>query len=286
MSSEFRLDLEVFRGPLDLLLYLVRKHEVEVTEVSLAAVTQQYLAYLDVLQELDLAVVGDFLEMASTLAEIKSRMILPRGGEEEESPPDEVRHDLVRQLLEYKKYRDAASMLEERGRQWQDRFPRLGSDGASPVVDPGEEPLHDVQLWDLVGAFSRIVQENQIPQGPSIVYDDTPIHVYMSRIGERLARRQRLAFSELFERRMYKSQLIGIFLALLELIRHQKVSVVQDDLFDEIWIVGSPSSIEPVDPSLIDNYEHGQSASEPGAEPPQDGGAGGATESSLDNPPE
>lgn len=253
---DFRIQLDVFRGPLDLLLYLVRKQEVEVTEVSLAEVTHQYLAYLEVLEHLDLGVVGEFLEIASTLAEIKSRMVLPRGGEEEEAPLDETRHDLVRQLLEYKKYRDAASMLEERSRQWQERFARVGSEGGGSANEPGEENLRETELWDLVGAFSRIVRENQIPQGPSIVYDDTPIHVHMSRIADRLRSSNRIAFSELFERRMYKSQLIGIFLALLEMIRHQKVSVQQGGLFDEIWIAAA-GDLDSIDPSAVDNYEHG-----------------------------
>jgi segregation and condensation protein A len=256
MAQEFRINLDVFRGPLDLLLYLVRKQEVEITEVSLAAVTQQYLTYLEVLEQIDLAVVGDFLEVASTLTEMKSRMVLPRGGEEDEAALEETRHDLVRQLLEYKKYRDAASMLEERGRHWQERFARMSSDAGNAPSRSDEGPLRDMQLWDLVGAFSRIMQENQIPQGPSIVYDDTPIYVHMSRISERLMRQRRLAFSELFERKMYKSQLIGIFLALLELIRHQKVSVEQDELFQEIWVVATEHTLDPIDPTQVDNYEH------------------------------
>src|SRR6185503_15905543 len=115
MNMDFRVNLEVFRGPLDLLLYLVRKHELEITEIPIALVTDQYLAYLELLEQVDVDAVGDFLDMASTLVEIKSRMVLPRGGEVEEDL-DDPRKELVRQLLEYKKFKDAASMLEERNR--------------------------------------------------------------------------------------------------------------------------------------------------------------------------
>ena len=124
---DFRVDLDVFRGPLDLLLYLVRKHEVEITEIPIAPITDQYLEYLDVLQELDCNAVGDFLALASTLIEIKSQQILPRGDEVEDQI-DDPREELVHRLLEYKQYRDAASILEERSRRWQQHYGRLADD--------------------------------------------------------------------------------------------------------------------------------------------------------------
>src|SRR4029079_4181367 len=127
---EFRVDLEAFRGPLDLLLYLVRKHEVEIVELPIAPITEQFLEYLAILEQIDVNAVGDFLEMASTLVEIKSRMVLPRGGEVDDELSD-PRQQLVRRLLEYKKFKDAASMLDERGRAWQERFPRLADDLAA-----------------------------------------------------------------------------------------------------------------------------------------------------------
>ena len=121
---DFRVALDSFRGPLDLLLYLVRKHEVDVTDLPIALVTEQYLAHLEVLTALDVNSVGDFLDIASTLIEIKSRLVLPRGGEESDEW-DDPRDGLVERLLEYKKYKDAASMLEERSRDWQQHFPRV-----------------------------------------------------------------------------------------------------------------------------------------------------------------
>ena len=216
---DFRVDLDLFRGPLDLLLYLVRKQEVEIVDVPIALITEQYLAYLEVIEQLDCNAVGDFLAMASLLVEIKSQQVLPRGDEVEETIED-PREELVRRLLDYKKYRDAASILEERGRQWQQRYARLASDLAPRQRNLAEEPIQEVELWDLVSAFGRIIRDSVAARPSNIVYDDTPIQVYMRRIHDRLRERGRLAFSELFVPGMHKSALVGIFLATLELVRH------------------------------------------------------------------
>ena len=195
---DFRVDLSVFRGPLDLLLYLVRKHEVEIVDIPIALITDQYLRYLAVLEQLDVNAVGDFLAMAAWLIEIKSQQVLPRGDEVQEELED-PRQELVRRLLEYKCYRDAASMLEECGRSWQQRYPRLSCDLPRQERNLAEEPIREVELWDLVSAFGRIIRENVATKPSNIVYDDTPIHVYMERIYRRLVQRGQLAFSELFD---------------------------------------------------------------------------------------
>lgn len=252
---DFRVDLEVFRGPLDLLLYLVRKHEVEIVDIPVALITDQYLAHLEVLQQLDVDAVGDFLALASTLIEIKSQELLPRT-EEAEDALDDPREELVRRLLEYKAYRDAASILEERSRQWQQRYPRLGSDLPPRQRDLAEEPIREVELWDLVSAFGRIIRESALAKPSNIVYDDTPIHVYMERITDRLRERGQLAFSDLFQAHMHKSTLVGIFLAVLELVRHCHVRVDQNELFGEIWLFPRAEAAEPLDLTQVDNYDH------------------------------
>ena len=194
----FRVDLEIFRGPLDLLLYLVRKHELEIVDIPVAPITDQFLEHLAVLEQLDVNAVGDFLEMASTLVEIKSRLILPHEDEVEDEIAD-PRQELVQRLLEYKQFKDAASMLDERARDWQERFPRLSNDLAGAKRDLATEPIRELELWDLVSAFGRLIQQHQSNQPSNIVYDDTPIHVYMERIGDLLVEQQRLAFTELFQ---------------------------------------------------------------------------------------
>jgi segregation and condensation protein A len=237
----YRVELDIFRGPLDLLLYLVRKHEVDILEIPIALIAEQFAAYLEILSVLNVNEVGDFLEVATTLVEIKSRMVLPRGGEEDETVED-PRRDLVQQLLEYKKFRDAASMLEERGRSWQQRYPRLSSDLPPRERNLADEPIVELELWDLVSAFSRVIRDNAATQPASILYDETPLHVHMQRIHERLLAEGRVAFTTLFKPGMHKSTLIGLFLGVLELVRHHGVLFEQPDLFGEIWLVPTPAT--------------------------------------------
>jgi len=252
---DFRVDLNMFRGPLDLLLYLVRKHEVEITDIPIALITDQYLSYLAVLERLDVNAVGDFLALASTLIEIKSQRVLPRADEVQDEM-DDPRQELVRRLMEYKKYRDAASILEERSRAWQQHYPRLSNDLPPRRRDLAEEPIQEVELWDLVSAFGRIIRDTEAAKPSNIVYDETPIRVYMGRIHARLMKEGQLAFSDLFDRTMHRSSLVGIFLAVLELTRHHHVRVEQNDLFGEIWVFPNLESTKPLDLSNVDNYDH------------------------------
>ena len=253
--SDFRVDLNIFRGPLDLLLYLVRKHEVEIADIPVATIADQYLEYLAVVEQLDVNAVGDFLDVASLLIEIKSQQVLPRC-DEVEGEIEDPRQELVQRLLEYKKYRDAASLLEERSIEWQQRFPRMTNDLPRQERDPAEEPIHEVELWDLVSAFGRIMRETEAARPSSIVYDETPIHVYMERILARLQEVGRLSFRDLFDASMHKSRLIGIFLAILELVRHRHVRVEQDSVFGEITILPRGDSAAPLDLSQVDEYQH------------------------------
>jgi segregation and condensation protein A len=251
---DFRVDLNVFRGPLDLQLYLDRKPEVEIVDIPIATITDQYLGYLTVLEQLDVGAVGDFLEVASTLIEIKSQQVLPRADEISDEL-DDPRQELVQRLLEYKKYRDAASLLEERSRQWQQQYPRLEDDLPKRERNLADEPVQEVEFWDLVSAFGRIIRDTEAARPSNIVYDDTPIHVYMARIHARLLEEGQLALSELFEPTMHKSVLVGMFLAILELVRHHQIRVEQNELFGEAWLLPSLTCTEPLDLSNVDTYE-------------------------------
>jgi segregation and condensation protein A len=233
----FRVDLDVFRGPLDLLLYLVRKQELDIRQIPLAAVAQQFLDYLAVLEELDVNLVGDFLEVASMMIEIKSRLLLPRVDEdEEEAAWEDPRQQIVEQLLQYKQYRDAASMLEERGRSWSQCFLRVANDLPDRELDPADQPIHEVELWDLVSAMGRVLRANELARPANIVYDDTPIQAYMQVIHRRLIDEGQVAFSDMFQAGMHKSAMIGVFLAVLELVRHHCVQAEQDGLHGEIYL--------------------------------------------------
>jgi segregation and condensation protein A len=252
---DFRVQLDVFRGPLDLLLFLVRKHELDVRDLPIALVTEQYLQHLEVLQQLDVNDVGDFLELASLLIEIKSQLVLPHAGEEAESWGD-PRDGLVERLLEYKRYKDAASMLDERSRDWQQHYPRLASDLPPREIDPAGQPIQEVELWDLVSAMGRILRESQAVQPATIVYDETPIHAYMRKLHHQLAESRRVAFSDMFEPGMHKSAIVGVFLAVLELVRHHGVRAEQENLHSEIWIVPGEGFDPSKEISTGDEYEN------------------------------
>jgi segregation and condensation protein A len=252
----FRVDLDIFRGPLDLLLYLVRKNELDVIDVRISTVTQQYLEYIAVVEQIHVDAVGDFLEVASLLIEMKSRMVLP-GEDEIADELEDPRQELVRRLLEYKQYRDAASMLEERSREWRERYPRAANDLPGRNLSPDELPIQEVELWDLVSAFGRILKAKHAVAGPeSIRYDETPIHIYMRQIDERLRREGRVAFTGFFEDSVHKSKLVGMFLAVLELVRHQHARAAQPELFGEIWLEPGEAPL-PSELAVVSDYEHG-----------------------------
>ena len=269
MTTDFRVQLDIFRGPMDLLLYLVQKHELDLTEVPIGLVTGQFLEYLDILKELDFDTVGDFVEMASTLTEMKSRLVLP-SVEPEDELLDDPRDELVQRLLEYKKYRDAATVLEEQGRTWQERCSRVANDLPPRNIDISEQPILEVELWDLVSAMGRILRETEQLQPSSIVYDETPMHVYMQDIHDRLVEEGRIAFSDLFSAGMHKSALIGIFLAILELIRHHDMQFEQDPPYGEIWIQASKHALGSLALSNLENHE----AVAEDREPEEAGGSG------------
>lgn len=252
----FSIALDEFRGPVDLLWFLVRRNEVDITRISLAQITHQFLEYLDVLKEIQFDNIGDFVEVASRLVELKSRSILPRPPEDDaELDQDDPREDLVARLLLYKEFRDAATLLEEQSASWQQRYARLQDDLPARVPDLAQQPIQTIELWDLVSAFGRVLREQRRLLPERILYDDTPIQVYMKRIHALLVERGRVAFTELFEPGMHKSALIGVFLAVLELARHHNVRTEQTDLHAEIMVVPGDGFSGDLKISEIDEYD-------------------------------
>lgn len=232
---DYCVDLDIFRGPLDLLLYLVRKDELDIFDIPIARVTEQYLGYLRILQMIDVDVAGDFLVMAATLMEIKSRLLLPRveEGSHEDADP---RMQLVRQLLEYKKFRDAAESLQELAEEQLLRFTRFSTERMGHEVDPCSEPIRDVELWDLVSAFGRLMRQTLALAPRSIVYDDTPIEVHMQEILAVLAQQRQVAFWDLVAGSPDRGRIVGRFLGVLELVRSKKIRAEQQDPFGDIWL--------------------------------------------------
>jgi segregation and condensation protein A len=239
---DFKVSLDVFSGPLDLLLYLVKKHEVDVTDVPIAVIAKEFCDHLTVLEELSIEQVGEFVELASVLLEIKARALVPRP-EEQEEPVEPIREDLVQRLLEYKQFRDAAVMLEDRARQWELRFSRLPIEELVEKGKPPEVTIADAHVWDLVGAMSRVLRKKERRKPRQIVHDDTPIEVHMERVAAVVQEKGRAAFTEFFDEDMSRSKMVGIFLAVLELVRRGRLSATQEQLFDEIWL--EPATTPP-----------------------------------------
>jgi segregation and condensation protein A len=231
---QFKVATDVFSGPMDLLLFLVKRQEVDIAEVPIAVIATEFIASLEVLEALAIDQVGEFVELASVLLEIKARALVPRP-EETEEPVELVREDLVQRLLEYKQYRDAAVHLEDRARRWDLRFARVMA----------EVSIGDVHVWDLVGAMSRVLRKREKRRPRQIVHDDTPIETHMERIEGLVTGRGKVAFSELFEEAMPRSRLVGMFLAILELVRRHRLAARQEALFDEIWLEPPPVVPQP-----------------------------------------
>ncbi len=231
---DYQVELDTFRGPLDLLLYLVKRHEVDICDIPIAHITEQYFVYLNAAQLIDVENAGEFLVMAATLMEIKSKLLLPRA-EEAGAPEEDPRQELVRQLIEYKKYKDAATLLEAQAERHQTRLARQPVETPT-TPGPAQQPLRRVELWDLVSAFARLMRETAALQPSQIVMDETPIHVYMERILELLQARPRLSLTELFTPPRTRGRLLGLFLAILELIKGRRVHVEQPEAFGDLWV--------------------------------------------------
>lgn len=252
-GMDYQVDLEIFRGPLDLLLYLVERNEVDIFDIPIARITEQYLRYLEVLQILDPERVGEFVVLASTLMEIKSRMLLPRN-EETEEPEEDPRLDLVRQLIEYRKFKEAAQRLEEQFHRQAARFTRRVCEKPQREYDPASEPIRQVEIWDLVSAFCRLMRETLALQPQRIIYDETPTQVFIERILQRLAEIPRLRFRDVFEPPHTRGRLVGFFLALLELIKARQVWAEQEEPFGDIWLIRAPPANAAG--ALADNTSH------------------------------
>jgi segregation and condensation protein A len=235
----YTVALDSFHGPLDLLLHLVRKNEVDILDIPIALIADQFREHLEVVQVLDIELAGEFLVMAATLMEIKSRMLLPAGADAPEEDEADPRRELVKQLLEYRKFKDAAAALEERAERQGARLtrhePPAPTAGSAPAVKP-------VELWDLVSAFARLMRETQSLQPATIAVDDTPQHVYEAQLNERVRAEGRVAFRSAFTPPYHKARLIGVFLAILELIRNHGVGLEQTE-DGELWLL---APTEPV----------------------------------------
>ena len=245
-DSAYRIQIDNYSGPLDLLLYLIRREEVDIYDIPVARITQQYLQYMDMLTELNVNVAGEFVVMAATLIEIKSRMMAPQPEvADEEEDLEDPRMELVRQLMEYKRFKEAAVALGERAERRAQRFTRVGEsvddDGRRVMPAPG-----GLELWTLLDAFSRLLEQTGRRGPHRVVLDQIPQERLQEELEARLRAAGRISFFALFEGPPDRARMIGLFLALLELVRLQVLRVEQDAPFAEIWLTYVPEDERPV----------------------------------------
>ncbi len=225
--------LPVFEGPLDLLLHLIKKNELDPQEVTTSIVTEQYLEYLELLDSLNLDVAGEYLVMAATLLLIKSFSLLPYQGPADEEEAEELKRDLIARLLEYQRYREAAFKLAER--------PLLGRD---VFVAPGEKleaaaeevPVYDVSIFDLVEALRGVLERLSRETPRELTLRDIPVARCIPVILERLQQNDRIEFAALFDEVNDRPTVVAFFLGLLELIRRGQVRAFQQAAFGPIWL--------------------------------------------------
>jgi segregation and condensation protein A len=248
----YQVRIENFEGPLDLLLHLIKKNEINIYDIPVAMIAQQYLGYIEAMKELNLTVAGEFLVMAATLLQIKSKMLLPvdETAEDEEDGPD-PREELVRRLLEYKSFKEAARQLDTQERMWRDVFSRTPS---VPVEkDSDDQLLDNVGLFDLVDALQGILNRNPGKKLLEIIPDNLTVRDRMNAILEALEGQESVSFMSLFDASCHRLMIIVTFLALLELIRLRTARVFQAENFGPI-LVSRAFSLVP-DPAELDDSE-------------------------------
>ena len=258
-QEEYKVKLEVFEGPLDLLLYLIKKDELEIHDIPMEKITAQYVQYLELMKMLDLNVAGEFLVMAATLMMIKSRMLLPvEDRPEMEEEEEDPRWDLVRQLVEYKKFKDAALHLEALELRREDIF---GRDGADAVLggQSSDVALHDVGLFDLISAFSEALKKVKSEELREIFAERFTVAEKIEHLGDRLRREKSFSISKMFEGMRSRHEIACTFLALLELIRLNQARAVQRETYGEIIIERAEGVVELV-PPLVDEAPAGAAA--------------------------
>jgi len=243
----YKVKLEIFEGPLDLLLYLIKKTELHIHDIPISDITQQYLQYLELMKMLDLEIAGEFLVMAATLMHIKSKMLLPpdesEDAEEEEQDP---RDELVRKLLEYKKFKEAAERLKEKESDQKEVFTRPTVKETIDTSAFKEDELYfEANIFDLLSAFSKVLKE--VPKNAfyEVVKDEVTVSEKIHEIFHLLVKKSTIYFLELFSKARNKLEIIATFLALLELIRMKEVLIKQDKVFGDIKIVRNTERISP-----------------------------------------
>jgi segregation and condensation protein A len=234
VEASYQIRLDQFEGPLDLLLHLIKKNEINIYDIPMALITQQYLEHLNVMKSLNLEVAGEFLVLAATLILIKSKMLLPGEPDAEEEEGQDPRADLVRQLLQYKQFKEAAHDLQDRARLWQEVYSRMPL--PAPKPEDVEETSFDLTLFDLMDALQDVIRRAPSTTLLEVTADNLTVKDRMNYILERLEESAAVPFERLFAPTDGRVVLIVTFLGLLELIRLKLVCVFQAEAFGAILL--------------------------------------------------
>ena len=244
----YKLKLDVFEGPLDLLLYLIKKNDIDISDIPIAEITEQYMEYITMMEMLDLDIVGDFLVMAATLMQIKSRMLLPPDPAEVETEEEDPRDELVRRLQEYKKFKEIADALKEKELKRKDFFSRaVDEEAQNQLREDAKEVFFEASLFDLINALSEAL--NKVPEEVihEIITEEYTVEQKIHDILHCLLDRSRVSLSGLFQTARSKIEMIVTFLAILELIRLKEIKALQKRMFDDIEILRNTDNMVPID---------------------------------------
>lgn len=242
----------MFEGPLDLLLHLIKKNEVSITDIPIATITEQYLATLEIMQTLNLDVAGEFLVMAATLIHIKSRMLLPAGADEEEEDEGvDPRDELVRRLLEYQRYKDAAAELEQREVLTRDVFVRA----PAPVEEAGPREFREVSVFELLGALKRVIDRLPKDVAHEVTLEKVTVREKMTLLLDTLHSKGRVLFEALFDEVKSRLEVVATFLAMLELVKVRAIRIFQDEMAGPIVIEAAAGMDEAADQVVLEDAE-------------------------------
>jgi segregation and condensation protein A len=245
----YKIKLQLFEGPLDLLLYLVKKDHVNIYDIPIAQVTQQYMDYLELMKILDLNIAGEFLVMAATLIQIKSKMLLPVPDVEQPQEEDDPRSELIKQLLEYERFKQIAQELRQKETNQQDIFKRPRVLERDIPEGPPTAQYFESSIFDLISAFSRALKDTSKDMFYSVIKDEFTVEEKIHDILHDLLLKPSIELSELFAQARQKVEIIVTFLAVLELVRMKEIICRQKEPFGSVEVIRNIENIIPYEPT-------------------------------------
>jgi len=244
----YKLKLDIFEGPLDLLLFLIKKDDIDIADIPIASITDQYMRYIEMMKMLDLDIVGDFLVMAATLMQIKSKMLLPPDPDAQEEEEEDPRNELVLRLQEYKKFKEIADALKEKELLRKNFFSRtVDEETKKQLKEEAKEIFFEASLFDLINALSDALKKVPEEVIHEIITEEYTVEQKIHDILHHLLDRSRTSLKGLFQMAKCKMEMIVTFLAILELIRLKEIKAVQKRTFDDIEILRNTDNMVPVE---------------------------------------